>query len=197
MTSAVDITIVRGATSTAVRGWVAQAFSTEAEQQPARVYIEGVEKGLLERGDILTASGVAYVTEQVNWWHPDSIEATLADLDMPDTCIIHRASGGTLDPVNHQSSTTWASVWTGSCRAWYRFAGRTTVGGGQSSALQLEIALPMDAPDPLIGERITITQATFEPRLQGEVVFVSAVPVGSQSVLRRVSAERPAGLDRR
>lgn len=109
---------------------------------------------------------------------------------MTDTCRIDRPTGSTLDPQNHQQVTIWALVWSGPCRARVTSADRT-------ETLRLQVSIPVDAPAPLVGHRITITDAVFDSSLEDEVVFVTEAPVSSQAVLRRLSAERGPDVDRR
>jgi hypothetical protein len=196
MTALTEATITRGAISTTIPGWVAPAFTNVAGDQPARAYFENVTRDALQIGDTLTADGLTYIVTAVGWWPPDSIEAVLAGVDLSDTCTIERASGGVFDPVNHQSTTVWSPWWSGPCFARVLPGSKmATVAAERTGVLQVEILLPMAAPAPQIGHRITITNAHSDPALTGQAFFVSG-PVGSQHGLWLVLAQHAQKADR-
>jgi hypothetical protein len=196
MTALTEATITRGAISTTIPGWVAPAFTNVAGEQPARAYFENVARDALQIGDTLAADGFTYIVTRVGWWPPDSIEAVLAGVDLADTCTIERASGGVLDPVNHQSTTVWSPWWSGACAVRVVAGDKMeTVGAERTAVLHVEILLPMAAPAPKVGHRITITNAHSDPALTGQAFFVSG-PVGSHHGLRLVLAQHAQKADR-
>lgn len=133
----------------------------------------------------------------------DDIAAALPELRseaeslLVDTCIIERAAGAALDATTHQTVTTWATVWSGPCRARVRAEGQSAVVAAELvSVLRVEVSLAVSTPAPLVGQRITIITATNDPSLAGVKVFVVGAPVGSQTVLRRVMTEKAQEADR-
>lgn len=114
-----------------------------------------------------------------------------------DACRIDRAAGGTLDPVTHQSVTTWEPIWSGPCRAKVRTEGQSAVVAAEPvSVLRVEVSLAVTTPAPHVGNRVTITNAVNDPALQDIETFVTGAPVGSQTVLRRVMTEKAQESDR-
>lgn len=134
----------------------------------------------------------------------DVIAAWLPDLRreaeslLIDTCLIERRTGQTSnDPGTGMSTPTYATYWSGPCRALVRSDTQPVpVGAELANVLHLEVSIAVDAPAPHIGHRITITAAVFDSSLAGAQVFVTGVPVGSQMILRRITAEKAQGADR-
>jgi len=187
MSSVVDITITRGTATTSTYGWVAPAFTTDAGEQPARAYLEDATQGLLANGDALTADGVTYVVEKVGWWPPDSIEAVITGVDLPDTCTIERQTASAFDPVTNIVTPTWAVIWSGPCDIQIEAGGTTPAvvdnAADPTVVLRGLAKIPASVTDVEPGDRLTVTTSR-DARLVGAHLAISAVQMDTTPALR-------------
>lgn len=99
---------------------------------------------------------------------------------MVDACTVERASGRVMDPDTGQYVTTYDPVWSGKCRVQVSDTAPSTprAGGQEFSIDRLEVQLPVDGTGGIeVGDRVTVTTATFDDSLTGRhftVVFVLA-----------------------
>lgn len=186
MSASVDITRTRGTSTATLTGWVAPAFTTAVGEQSARAYLEDVTRDDLRTDDMLAADGLTYIVTKVGWWPPDSIEATLAGVDLPDTCLIERETGASLDEVTNVVTSTWSTVWSGPCNIQIG-AGVTPLvvdnAGETMVAMRGMAQIPASAVDVQPGDRLTVATSR-DARLVGVHLAITGVQMDTTPVLR-------------
>ena len=105
-----------------------------------------------------------------------------AESNMLDSCELQKRGKRTLDEETGEAVSEWETYWSGPCRV--RTATDTVFpvrSGGERVDLEDPVlALPVSAPEPLVGHRAVVASMPDRP------LYVTGVRVGSQLVRRRV-----------
>jgi hypothetical protein len=115
-----------------------------------------------------------------------------AERIMTDTCTIVRlATTGTLNPNTGQMVKTSTTVYTGKCRVKAE-AGTSVgdVGAGETAVSRVTpiVSIPISSTDIRAGDRVTVATSS-DDRLDGQVLMVRAVNVGTFTTARRLICE--------
>lgn len=114
-----------------------------------------------------------------------------AEALMIDTCSIERVTGqsegagGVLTPVTTE-------LYEGKCRLMVRTRERlggswVNVGEAQVIASRLELHVPVDAPEPFEGDRVTMLTSELDPQVAGKVFVVRDTMVKTFLTARRIT----------
>lgn len=120
----------------------------------------------------------------------------LAESLMVDTCSIRRPSGWTTDDNTGERVPAWTAIYAGKCKLQQTSTGGAAKGQepGEDyqlhTALELHIPISGDTPALRVGDEITITAATYDPQLAGQVFLVRDLLDKSIATARRVGVTR-------
>lgn len=108
---------------------------------------------------------------------------------MRDQCVIERQDGDpVLDDETLQYVPAWVPVYDGRCRVQVSATqpAEAKNGGRVFVVTDAVVQLPVDATDYRDGDRVTITEASYDPALDGVVLSVTSREVKTHATMRRL-----------
>lgn len=116
---------------------------------------------------------------------------------MDDTCVIVRNPGGVQDAVLNQVTGALVDpdsrdpVYRGKCKIGGTglVLGSRTEGGVSFEGETLALSLPLDSPQLLEGDVVTMTSSRRDPQLKGQTFTVIRIIYSSMAVSRKVLVE--------
>ena len=112
---------------------------------------------------------------------------------LTDSGELQRRDGYTLDPDTRQRIDRWVPYWSGPMRVRVESVEQQITTGGQDvTILRARASLPVSVEGVTAQDRIVATQCA-DPMALGVPLYVKAVPLGTQMVLRRLPVSTEQG----
>lgn len=111
---------------------------------------------------------------------------------MLDACLITRSGVPVWDPAAGTYTTSFTTVYTGSCRVKRPTVEDVQAGDREVAQRTYHVALPQDAAPIAVGDVLTVTASTDE-WLQGHPLIVTALELGSARTARWLTVEDRQG----
>lgn len=109
----------------------------------------------------------------------------LHDANLPDTCLIERATGPVWDEETQSTIDGLETIWSGPCRWPDPSRGQPVIiTGGKTTPIRPQVRIPWNVTGILPDDRVTCTASTNDPDLVGQTVWVDAVRTRTLNVSR-------------